>query len=68
MKILLGRKEVNPDGPDNNGRTLLLHAAFRGKEEVAKILLGLEEVNPTSQIIAVKPRSPVPLSGAMRKS
>jgi len=46
VKILLGREEVNPDNPDNGGRTPLSYAASGGHEGVAKILLGREEVNP----------------------
>ena len=46
MKILLGREEVNPDKPDNKGRTPLSFAAKWGREGVVKILLGREEVNP----------------------
>jgi len=46
VKILLGREEVSPDKPDNDGRTPLLYAARDGHEGVVKILLAREEVNP----------------------
>ena len=46
VKILLGRKEVNPDKPDNGSRTPLSWAADNGHEGVVKILLGRKEVNP----------------------
>ena len=46
MKILLAREEVNPDKPDYFGLTPLMHTALSGREEVVKILLGWEEVNP----------------------
>jgi len=44
--MLLRRGEVNPDKPENEGRTPLSYAAADGKEEVAKMLLGRGEVDP----------------------
>jgi len=44
VKVLLGRGEVDPDKPDNDGRTPLSIAVMN--EGVVKILLGREEVNP----------------------
>ena len=43
--MLLGREEVNPDKPANDGRTSLSHAAGNGYEGVVELLLGREEVN-----------------------
>ena len=34
MKMLLARKEVYPDMPDNNGRTPLSHAASDGHDQI----------------------------------
>ena len=44
--MLLARKEVYPDMPDNNRRTPLSHAAEHVGDRFAKILLGREEVHP----------------------
>ena len=44
--MLLDQDEVNPDKPDNDGRTPLLHAAWSGHTEVVKMLLDQDEVNP----------------------
>ena len=46
VKLLLGREEVNPDKPDNYGRTPLSFAVKNGREGVVKLLLGREEVDP----------------------
>jgi len=43
--MLLGREEVKPDKPGNNGRTPLSKAAANGKGEVVKMLLERQEVN-----------------------
>ena len=42
MEMLLGREEVNPDKPDNLGRTPLSYAARSGYEEVVLVLLKCE--------------------------
>jgi len=44
--MLLKRADVNPERPDNRGRTPLSYAAQRGSAKVVEILLGREEVNP----------------------
>jgi len=46
VKILLGRKEVNPERPDGDGQTPLSLGALCGSVEVVKILLGWKEVSP----------------------
>jgi len=46
VKLLLGRKDVNPDSPDRNGRTPISWAAENGHEAVAKLLLERKDVNP----------------------
>ena len=46
VKILLERREIYPDKPNNDGQTPLSHAALSGHDEVVKILLWREEVNP----------------------
>ena len=46
VKILLERREICPDKPNNDGGTPLSHAAQYGHEEVVKILLRQEDVNP----------------------
>ena len=45
VKQLL-REDINPDKPDNEGRTPLLWAAMKGHESVVKQLLDREDVNP----------------------
>ena len=45
MTILLSREEVNPDKPNNWGRTPLSYATMSGHEGVVKVLLRCEEVN-----------------------
>jgi len=46
VKILLGRDDVNPDKPDNDGRTPLWRAAYCGHEGVVKILLRRDGIKP----------------------
>lgn len=46
MKILLGRKEVNPENPDNDGITPPSRAACWAHAGVVKIVLRQEEVYP----------------------
>jgi len=48
--MLLGRDDVNPDKPDNDGQTPLCIATWNEWEGVVKILLGRDHVNPTDQI------------------
>ena len=49
VKLLLDRKEVNPDPRDHDGRTPLAYAAEGGHEGIVKLLLGREGVNPDSR-------------------
>ena len=46
MSVLFRRKYVNPDRPDNYGRTPLVCAARNGDEGVLRLLLGREDVSP----------------------
>jgi len=46
MSILLGRKYVNPDGPDDVGRSPLSWAAENGHDGVVKLLLKRKDVSP----------------------
>jgi len=45
VKILLGRGDINPDIPNNDGDTPLHRAVVHGREGVVKILLGRDDVN-----------------------
>ena len=49
VKLLLDRKEVNPDSKENYSTTPLLRAAEGGHEGIVKLLLDREEVNPDSE-------------------
>ena len=49
VKILLQREEVNPEKPDDHGRTPLWYAASCGHEGMVRMLLRREEVNPDSR-------------------
>ena len=46
MRVLFGRKYVNPNRPDFDGRTPLSWAATGGHDGVVKLLLGREDVSP----------------------
>jgi len=46
MSVLFGRKYVNPDRPDDDGRTALSWAACNGHSGVMKLLLGRKDVSP----------------------
>ena len=49
VKMLLDRKEVDPDSRDESYRTPLLEAALGGHEGVVRLLLDRKEVNPDSR-------------------
>ena len=52
VKLLLRRKDVNPDTPDTmSGRTPLSLAAKNGHEGIVKLLLGRKDVNPDTRDI-----------------
>ncbi|KAG0639919.1 hypothetical protein HOY80DRAFT_960951 [Tuber brumale] len=42
--MLLGRQDVNPNAPDDDGQTPLYSAAWNGHEGAVKILLGRPDV------------------------
>jgi len=46
IRVLLGWGDVNPDKPDEDGRTPLSQAASCGHEGVVKLLLGRDNVDP----------------------
>ena len=46
MKILLGRKDINPNKPDENSQTPRFWATRSGYEGVVKMLLEREDANP----------------------
>jgi len=46
MSVLFGRKHVDPDRSDNDGRTPLSWAAEAGDEAVVELLLKRKDVNP----------------------
>ena len=46
VKLLLNRKEVNPQSRDNYGQTPLWYAAKGGHEGIVKLLLDRKEVHP----------------------
>ena len=46
VKLLLERKDVNPDRPDNDDQTPISWAARNGCEAVVKLLLERKDVNP----------------------
>ena len=49
MKLLLERKDINPDTPDTKyGQTPLLWAAEQGHEGIVRLLLGRNDVDPNS--------------------
>jgi ankyrin repeat protein len=49
MKLLLDTGKVDVDSKDNNGRTLLLYAAWLGQEAVMKLLLDTGKVDVDSK-------------------
>jgi len=48
VRMLLGRKDVNPDRADKRGRTPLSWAAEYGREESVRMLLERDDVDPHS--------------------
>jgi len=67
VKILLGREEVNPHKPDNDGRTLIEFAAWYRHGGVVKMLLGRKMPSRASQTMTAEHRSRFPLGKAMRE-
>ena len=61
MEILLGQEEVNLSRPDNDGRTLLSHAAMQGNEGVVRMPSGGKRITLTSQMRVAEHRSRMPL-------
>ena len=48
MKILSGRDDVNPDGPDSDGQTPLWYATGRGHAGVVTLLQPPESAAPST--------------------
>ena len=48
VKLLLARRELNPNSSDEDGIALLLGAAQNGHEGIVRLLLARSEVNPGS--------------------
>jgi len=48
VKLLLPREDVDPDIPDENGRTPLSHAAMCSSEGTVRLLLQRRDVDPSS--------------------
>jgi len=46
VKLLLGRNDLNPDKPDNNGKTPVWSASSNGHEGVVNLLFARDDVNP----------------------
>jgi len=46
VRLLLTRDDINPDKPDNNGRTPLSWTSQTGHEGVANLLLARDDINP----------------------
>jgi len=46
VKLLLGRNDLNPDKPDNNGKTQVWSASSNGHEGVVNLLFARDDVNP----------------------
>ena len=57
VRILLGQDDIDPDKPDQYGRTPLRSAAYKGREGVAKLLLERDDVNPARQARSVPPNT-----------
>jgi len=49
VKLLLDRKEVNPDSRNKYGQTPLWYATWGGHQGIVKLLLDRKEVNPDSR-------------------
>ena len=47
VRLLLTRDDINPDKPDNDGRTPLWAASYHGDEGVVKLLLARDNINPS---------------------
>ena len=50
VKLMLRRKDLGPDIPDNSGETPLSWAATFGHDEVVKVLLGYRELRGNSML------------------
>ena len=49
VKLLLGRDDIDPNKPDEEGQTPLMLAALNGHEEVVRLLLGRDDIDPNQR-------------------
>ena len=57
VEMLLGRADIDPNKPGEDGQTPLGCAAKNGYEGAVKILLGQDDVNPTNLVRAANHHS-----------
>ena len=65
--MLLRRDDLNPDKPDNGGRTPLWCAACNGHEGLVKIPLGRDDVDPNKSDTTKYRRTPLKIAASNRR-